>query len=39
MSLRQFSKLLGVHMAEITLPIKPQPKMAIPTSFDARQQW
>lgn len=39
MSLRDFSKLLGVHMTKITLPVKTQPKMAVPTSFDARQKW
>lgn len=39
MSLRDFSKLLGVNMREINLPIKAQPKLAIPTSFDAREQW
>jgi cathepsin B len=39
LTLRTFSKLLGTKLSKITLPVKPQPKMAIPDSFDARQQW
>jgi len=38
-NLAAFSRLLGVKESSKKFPVKSQPTVALPTSFDARQNW
>lgn len=39
MTVREFSRLLGVQKGSAKLPVKKLPEIAVPTAFDSRAKW